>query len=174
MLCDNCQLHFDFSHHDYSHIKAETILSLRNHGADSSLLELLEKDLKRYQAARQLSQSTDRVDVFPWLQPDTLLLGLTDEALKDIPETELEIWRSGSWSNATLKNAAVKGCELCLRIAEVIQCLGFLPDLVDIESWLVLKPVTMRPFKIKFRISEEDVEWEWVELDIVERGSHNG
>ena len=172
MLCDNCQLHFDFSSQDYTSVKAATISSLRNSGADASLLEMLETDLNEYQDARRQFQSHKRVDVCPWLSPDSFSLDLPDDVRKIMEYFELPVWTK-HFPRKSFNNLAEKGCEMCSRIIEVIQCLGFEPDIVEVESSLVLEPITLLPSEIKVLVEEDNLEYKWVTFKIIEKG-HGG
>lgn len=119
MLCDHCQLHFDFSPQDYASVKAATISSLRNSGADASLLEMLEIDLNEYQDARRRFQSDKGVNVCPWLLPDSFPLNLLEDVRKATECFELSVWEMHSLGESS-NSLAQKGCEMCSRISEAI------------------------------------------------------
>jgi hypothetical protein len=172
MLCDNCQLHFDLSSQDYAQVKAETISSLRNSSADASLLELLETDLNDYRDARQLSQSHKRVDICPWVSPDSLPSDLSD-IRKEMKYCELPIWKMLRLGN-DFKESVKRECEMCIRILEAIQSLDFELDLVITESWLILEPITLLPSAVKILLEENYLEHKFLEFNITERGSYNG
>jgi hypothetical protein len=147
MLCGNCQLHFDFSSQDYSSVKDATISSLRKLGADPSLLEYLETDLKKYQHARGLSQSDSRADICPWI-PESFSLNVPENVREKLQDHEFSIWemrRLKKNSNDSLDEE----CEMCLRILEAIKCLGFDPNALTLGSSLVLEPLTLLPLRSK-------------------------
>jgi hypothetical protein len=132
---------------------------------------MLETDLKEYQDARRLLQCHKRAGVCPWLSPDSFPLDLPEDVRESMEYFELTVWEKGI--PKIFNNSIDKRCEMCSRIFEVIQCLGFKPDAVEVESSLILEPITLLPSEIKVLIEEDNLEYEWITFKILGSG-HSG
>ncbi|ORY17229.1 hypothetical protein BCR34DRAFT_50101 [Clohesyomyces aquaticus] len=159
MLCDACQLHFDFRSQDYTAVKKATIEELCKAGAPASLVETLNLDLQLYKNRRRHLATYDHANVCPWISPSQLHPDTPKNIVEELEEYELDVWQEGPW-----KQSVHEGCEMCLGLYEVIRTRGFDPDFVNVESWLIVEPITCWPSKIKMLIIEQvdDLDSYWV------------
>lgn len=160
MLCNICRRHFDFAFQDYASIKESTISELQSCHTNPALLQFLQSDLHIYRASRYHGQ----LDACPWVSSKVVSAYLNDTARATLTDHELGIWK-GSPSESRTKNlweSAEKGCHMCMRICEAVECLHYNVEVVQVESWLVLEPVTLIPLGIKIRVENDSLEVEYL------------
>jgi hypothetical protein len=172
MLCNECHRHFDFSSQNYASIKKSTISELQAHHASPALLGYLKSDFHIYQASKHHGQ----LDACPWVSSQVVSSYLTGTARAALICHELEIWQQRAYGTPrrNLQHTANEGCDMCLRICEALECLRFEVELADLESWLVLEPVTLRPLEIKFLVEHDNLESQWLRFKVLEEASQLG
>lgn len=161
MLCDDCRLHFDLSAQDYATIKETTISSLRVSGVNIALLQLLLEDLHSYRAAKR----NGSLDVCPWIPLSDVLEYVLEEDLSQMEAPELDVWVS-ALPRKDVKSTAEMGCDMCLRICEAVQSLGYEYESLDLDSWLVLDPVTLFPREIKIQVENSSLDFTYLRFKI--------
>jgi hypothetical protein len=172
MLCDECNRHFDFASQDYTSIKESTISELQAFSANPALLQYLHSDLCIYRASKYHGQ----LDACPWVSPKVVSAYLVEAAKATLDCYELDIWQQRTYGSPrrNLRESAERGCDMCLRICEALECLRFEVEVVDLESWLVLDSVTLRPLEIKILVENDHIESQYLRFKILEAGSMFG
>lgn len=166
MLCEECHRHFDLASQDYSSVKETTVSELQLAGAPLDLLRFLQADLSTYRQFRDLGWPY----ASPWVPAEAVSAFLTEESTSSLTHHDLEIWKHGE-PRKYIRRSAGNGCDMCLRIWEAVESLRFDIDLTDLESWLVLHPVTLRPIEVRILAENDHLETQHLRFELLERHS---
>jgi hypothetical protein len=120
-------------------VKRETISHLQESGADSALLEFLQADLVTYEHSKQQGP----IDACPWIPQQQVMNYLDEAKLSSMSRPRLRVWRSRNVGES-LKESMQKGCNICMRICEAVDCLGYDYSDIDIDSQYVSPTCQLR------------------------------
>jgi hypothetical protein len=169
MLCVECHRHFDLSFQDYTSIKEETISEIQGIYVDPAFLQFLQADLDAY----RLSKCSGQLDACPWISPTVISKYLTEAERSTLPSYELETWDSPNHATY-LRESAEKGCDMCLRMCEGIDWLGYEYEDISINSSLQLEPVTLRPVELIIEVSRDDFDPRYLRFGLLEENTTTG
>lgn len=158
MLCESCQLHFDFKKIDYTPTfidRFELSKRLRSQGDpefDDVRVAKYESDTVEYCSRYKSAQSDDSIDPCPWLKLDSDTINPDGSHHSSFPTHGPEIWGTVIPARSQAQITAAVDCDICLRLSYFASSKS--SNYVESQLWVHIH--TMRPDSILFQTRDND------------------